>query len=103
MSTRRIILDQEEVGILLALNGTGSTPPRIVFNNEIIMLVLILKAGIHGIPQAVTNIIEGQNTDKDHETWVENLGGLGPHFVLVFIKHVAPGGHRWLDAETQEG
>ena len=65
-------------------------------------LLLMLQAGVHGIPQAVTNVVESEHTNEDRQTWVENLGGLGPHFVLVFIEHIAPGGHWWLDAETQK-
>ena len=71
-------------------------------NREIMELLLMFQAGVHGIPQTVTNVVEGQNTDKYQETWVEYLSRLSPHFVLVFIEHIAPGGHRWLDAETQE-
>ena len=62
----------------------------------------MLQAGIHGVPQTIANIVEGQHADKDDQTRIEHLGGLGPHFVLVFIEHVAPGGYRRLDAKTQE-
>ena len=66
------------------------------------MYKLMLQAGIHGVPQTIADIVERQNADKDDQTWIENLGGLGPHIILVFGEHIAPGGHRRLDAETQE-